>query len=244
MFRQLVEPNTNTQDGAGWCLRFTQTVYGAPARYNSAWDAWQAVPDKHTDPLPEASVPVWFSHYGTYGNPPTYANWGHVVAKIGDRFLSSPASGVGQQWFDSVEAIEKTFNAKYVGWSESLNGLKIVEYVSTGSSQEMYLVKTTDGRGLLVREYDIQQIQDPGEFEILGRILASNPKDPDTFVGQQIEFIAKYLTPPKMQMPDIQINVDAIAQAIADKIDCGGGVDVTTKDEILEAIQANYPEDK
>lgn len=109
---------------------------------------------------------------------------------------------------------------------------------------EMYLVKTTDGRGLLVREWDIQHIQDPGEFDTLSRILASNPKDPDTFVSNQIDAVSKYLTPQKVQIPNIQINVDQIAQAIADKIDCGGGVDVTTKAEILEAIELNYPGDK
>lgn len=43
-----------------------------------------------------------------------------------------------------------------------------------------------------------------------------------------------------------QINVGALAQAIADKIDCGGTVTpcVTTKADILESIEANYPEDK
>jgi hypothetical protein len=41
------------------------------------------------------------------------------------------------------------------------------------------------------------------------------------------------------------INVDAIAQAVADKIDCGGSATpcVTTKADILESIEANYPED-
>ena len=48
------------------------------------------------------------------------------------------------------------------------------------------------------------------------------------------------------------INVDAIAQAVADKIDsscdCGCGVpapgdDKTSKADILEAIELNYPED-
>lgn len=42
----------------------------------------------------------------------------------------------------------------------------------------------------------------------------------------------------------LQINIDGLAQAIADKIDCNGGSDVTTKAEILEAIEANYPGDK
>lgn len=129
-YTQLVTPDSGVEDYAGMCLRFTQSVYGAPVRYRSAWDAWEATQYKHTDQLPEASVPVWFSHYGTYGNPPSYENWGHVVAKIGDRFLSSPVGKLGtygQTWFATIEEIERTFNAKYVGWSEDLNGLRIVE---------------------------------------------------------------------------------------------------------------------
>ena len=49
---------------------------------------------------------------------------------------------------------------------------------------------------------------------------------------------------PTTDLSSIQVNVDVLAQAIADKIDCGGGVDVTTKAEILEAIELNYPGDK
>jgi len=42
------------------------------------------------------------------------------------------------------------------------------------------------------------------------------------------------------------VNIDAIAQAVADKIDCGGTPTPceTTKADILESIEANYPEDK
>ena len=128
---QLVQPDLSTQDGAGWCLRFTQTVWGAPVRYDSAWDAWNATYAKHGtgEPLPEdASCIVWFSHYGTYGNPPTYDNWGHVVTWVPGRgFLSSPGKGYGQKWFDSTTAVERYFNAGYVGWSEDLNGLRVIE---------------------------------------------------------------------------------------------------------------------
>lgn len=57
------------------------------------------------------------------------------------------------------------------------------------------------------------------------------------------------------ELGNTQINVDALAEAIAAKIettcDCGcgvpiptPGVDVTTKEEILASIEANYPEDK
>lgn len=134
-FRQLVSPNLGVVDGAGWCLRFTQSVWGAPARYESAWYAWTATQKKHSaaEPLPEdAGVVVWFSHYGTYGNPPRYDNWGHVVSWIpGSGFLSSPTSGTGQKWLATIQDVERTFNSTYVGWSEDINGLQVAEYYDT-----------------------------------------------------------------------------------------------------------------
>lgn len=160
-YRQVHAPDSSTQDYAGMCLRFTQSVYGAPAQHRSAWDAWQATQFQHGtgEDLPAESVPVWFSHYGTYGNPPSYENWGHVVAKIGDRFLSSPVGRLGtygQSWFDSIEQIERTFNARYVGWSEDLNGLRIVEPTSDptptphGKKKPLATVyHTTDNNGHL-----------------------------------------------------------------------------------------------
>ena len=134
MNTQLVTPNPDTQDYAGFCLRFTQTVWGAPAQYNSAWDSWNATEYKHStsEPIPnDVGTVIWFSHYGSYGEPPTYANWGHVVSFIPGRgYLSSPAGQLGtygQSWFDTIEEIEQTFNAKYVGWSEDINGLRVAE---------------------------------------------------------------------------------------------------------------------
>lgn len=127
---QNVAPNTATQDGAGFCLRFTQTVFNAPARYESAWQAWNATQYKHSDSeqLPDVSVILWFSHYGTYGDPPRYDNWGHVVTYFPGRgFLSSPGTGYGQQWLDSPRDVERVYNSKYVGWSEDINGLRVAE---------------------------------------------------------------------------------------------------------------------
>lgn len=131
---QLVQPNTNATDATGMCLRFTQRVYQNlnPIYYNSAWDAWNGAQFKGQGNVPtDISVPVYFSHYGTYGNPPTYANWGHVVAWIPGRgYLSSPAGGYGQQWFDSVEQIAWTFNAKYAGWAYDVGGLLVAKTTS------------------------------------------------------------------------------------------------------------------
>ena len=124
---QLVAP-TVVNDNAGMCLRFAQSVYGAPVKYASAWDAWNATILKHLDRnLPSVSVPLWFEHWGNYGY---YANWGHVVAYFADRgqFLSSPPNGYGHTWLNSIEEVERMFNSKYVGWSEDLNGLQVAQY--------------------------------------------------------------------------------------------------------------------
>lgn len=145
--KQLVQPDTTVTDGAGWCLRFTQSVWGAPARYNSAWDAWEATQYKHStaESLPDVAVIVWFSHFGTYGEPPTYDNWGHVVSYIPGRgFLSSPSVGVGQKWLATIEEVEQFFNSKYVGWSEDINGLRVAEPsapVSEGFERDMIIVR-------------------------------------------------------------------------------------------------------
>jgi len=118
--------NLNVKSQAGWCLFFVQEVYGVPHLYRSAFDAYKATKFKHTTALPNYSVPVWFEHWGTYGTPPTYGNWGHVVAYVpGKGFLSAPGTGYGQQWFKSILEIEKYFNAKYVGWSEDISGVTL-----------------------------------------------------------------------------------------------------------------------
>lgn len=152
MTRQLVAPNTGVKDYAGFCLRFTQSVYGAPAQHESAWDAWNATSYKHetSENIPDVSAPVWFSHFGTYGNPPRYDNWGHVVAYIpGQGYLSSPGSGYGSKMFDSIQAVESYFNAKYVGWSEDLNGLRIAEITSNPTNNkgenEMLMIHKPSG---------------------------------------------------------------------------------------------------
>jgi hypothetical protein len=140
MSRQIVNPNTSATDGAGWCLRFTQTVWGAPARYNSAWDAWEATTLKHStsENIPnDIGVVVWFSHYGTYGEPAYYANWGHVVSWIPGRgYLSSPTNGVGQKWLSSIQEVERAYNSKYVGWSEDINGLRVAEITSNPTNSK------------------------------------------------------------------------------------------------------------
>ena len=65
-WKQLVGANYNTQDWAGYCLRFTQSVYGAPVKYPTAWDAWLNQSGKHADRnMPNVDVPIWFESWAT-----------------------------------------------------------------------------------------------------------------------------------------------------------------------------------
>lgn len=129
-YTQLVAPRKGTQDGAGWCLRYAQSFFGAPVKHPSAWAAWNATVHKHGPNVPVpggVAVLLWFSHYGTYGSPPTYGNWGHVAIHVsGDAIYTSPGSGWGFERWGTIAQIEQRFNCKYVGWSEDINGLRVV----------------------------------------------------------------------------------------------------------------------
>lgn len=143
-WQALVAPRKGTRDGTGWCLRYAQSFFGAPARYNSAWDAWNATQYKHgpNEPLPDVPVLLWFSHYGTYGSPPRYGNWGHVAIHVpGDAIYTSPASGWGFGRYGTIREIERVFNARYVGWSEDINGLRVAVKETEPQHQEEDMIK-------------------------------------------------------------------------------------------------------
>lgn len=138
-WKQRVQPRLDTRDGSGWCLRFAQSVFNAPIMHESAWIAWLNATGRHTTtkrPNDTAHL-VWFSHWGTYGHPARYDNWGHVAVWVPGRgYLSSPvtfSSAWGQEWFSTIGALERALPGKYVGWSEGINGLRVIERVKTDS---------------------------------------------------------------------------------------------------------------
>lgn len=274
-WQQLVQPDTSVQDYAGFCLRFVQSVNGSPARYASAWDAWLATTLKHeTRDLPDVSVPCWFEHWGTYGEPPTYANWGHVVQYVPGRgFLSSPVGRLGtygQSWFGTLEEVERTFNAKFVGWSEDINGLQVAQNTYTPDVQpgeeNMYAVASyADGWAGFwnMTTGQVGHIDTVEEWNrIAGNLKVWKFADQADFNAWKAKYAtvlpinvdsAAIATEVVAQLGNTEINVDALATAIAAKIEtvcnCGCGIpvpapDVTTKTEILASIEANYPEDK
>lgn len=139
--RQLVPARMGTRDGLGWCLRFTQSAFGAPVRFNSAREAWDGQQGRHPGQLPPAGVQsiIWFDHVGTYGTPRVKKNWGHVAVALGDgRVLTSPmlssqlgGDGLGQAIYPSIDAMMRALgNASYLGYSTHINGLPVIEAIT------------------------------------------------------------------------------------------------------------------
>lgn len=137
---QIVSPNSAAEDGAGWCLRFTQTVFRnvQKAYLNSAWDAWKAANHPRTGrPPSDVVVPIYFEHWGDYDKSGVAKNWGHIAAHYPNgAVLSSPAYGYGQQWFSSIEEMARVIPSRYVGWSYDLVGGMVADVVPTPPQPE------------------------------------------------------------------------------------------------------------
>lgn len=153
---QKTQPNLDDKtlvatDGAGnvlkdwycWCLAVTQASYGIKeAKYASAEECWNRNQTKHTDggmniPIGPYYVPVFYTG-GKYGhvvicNRPTYE-------KV--RVWSSPLTH--KPYFDYFEgdpikcldSIGDKYGCKYAGWTETLTGTRIIEWVSDPVEQK------------------------------------------------------------------------------------------------------------
>lgn len=131
---QLVYPDLSTVGLIGWCLAFVEDAYHTPRGPYCAWDAWNACEFPHTDALPNVQVPVWFSYYeGGF-------NFGHVAIWVPGRgVLSSPYKANNtQQWFSSIAECERVLNCRYVGWSEDLVTVKVVEEETVPNSGDVH----------------------------------------------------------------------------------------------------------
>jgi len=171
MAKQLITPNLDPviyQGGvaldnwAGWCLAYVQSSFGTGWAGATAWDGWGRSQFKHENRFYPRNVyfPLFFSHFGNYGLG--YMNYGHVViAYVRDdgqmQIWSSPASNKPYaDVYSSVEAIERIYSSKYVGWSEDLNGHRVIELTATSEVAEGGTVDTIKSMywRLLGREAD------------------------------------------------------------------------------------------
>lgn len=124
-YTQLVQPDLTIVGKVGYCLEYARKMFHAPAVEPTAWKAWEAAQYKHPDrnyPV-DASELLWFS-YWLDG-----VNFGHVVVNVpGQGLYSSPyKSGTTHAVLSSIAEVERLYGAKYVGWSEDISKVRVIE---------------------------------------------------------------------------------------------------------------------
>jgi hypothetical protein len=116
-----------TADGGnekGNCLKNTREGYRIPAKYPTAWDAWQHT-QQHASAIPRGvDVPLFFSYKNTING--VYKNWGHIGVQLQNgKFWSD-----GKIYANVNEYLAGHPKVHYVGWGESINDVRVLKYVA------------------------------------------------------------------------------------------------------------------
>lgn len=105
------------------CLANTRKGFDIAPHYGTAWQAWNGT-QKHTARDYPAGVytPIYFSYTTTIGGKKE--NYGH----IGTRYPDGTFWTDGRK-FSSVEEYERQKAPKFVGWGESINGVRVIQWI-------------------------------------------------------------------------------------------------------------------
>jgi hypothetical protein len=220
MWSQISSPRDDVKSEPGWCLWFAQEVWQVPHQYATAWDAWQATQFKHEGrDLPDVCVPVWFDHWGTYGDPPRYGQYGHVVTYFPGRgFLSSPGRNYGQEWLATIEAVERRFNSTFVGWSEDMRpGVRVVEQVEDDEVMAQGAFFRNESSGAILWQEKPNTVLIPLSFVTWTGYATNGNKFQNISDADYKSLIAQYGTAPvppaggTVNVPDFKISMSGEA---------------------------------
>ncbi len=109
--------------GVGLCLRNVRAAFAVDAKYPSAQAAWDGAggkkgADTHTLLEPPANSPVFWS-----GGPHGY---GHIAIADGHGNVWSTDILRRGKWDKvPINTISRKWGLKYLGWSETLNGVRV-----------------------------------------------------------------------------------------------------------------------
>lgn len=111
-----------TAIGRNRCLQWVRMCFGIAALYGSARIAWSHVPVhlRHGGHEPPPGVPVFFQ-VGKYG---------HVALSVGGGWcISTDILRDGKADRVRIDLITARWNAKYLGWTETLNDVRVYDRV-------------------------------------------------------------------------------------------------------------------
>lgn len=127
---QLVTPNLNVPTQIAKCLKYVQDAFGSPNAGRTATVSWNTrTLYRHFDREFPTGVYflVWFDYYATIDG--SYENFGHVVICKDGVCYSSPyrAGQTSYAVISSISEVERIYGCTFVGWSEDIAGLKVIE---------------------------------------------------------------------------------------------------------------------
>lgn len=176
--RQLRAPNLDTTDIPGWCLRLVLHAFGFNGGAEYARAEWDRNPFKHTDPLPtDVAVPVFYSWVGTIDG--ITRDWGDVAIFVPGRgvFGTPMRGGSHNRWDTSVEArrIAIGGNARYLGWTEGLNGTRVIESISNNQQGSEPVISNVDNEWGRWRDLFIRiRGREPSRQEFVNAAVGQN----------------------------------------------------------------------
>ncbi|MBT2566590.1 hypothetical protein J7I84_08800 [Arthrobacter sp. ISL-85] len=134
VFQQLVEPDPDIPCKPGWCLQYVRQTFGAPAVEPTATAGWNNAKYRHQDwDFPaECAVPVWFK----LATEPA----GHVALRMADGsvYSTSDDSAVPHHHPSLQDLIAYYWRnpLTYLGWSEDISGIRVVQESSIQTQSE------------------------------------------------------------------------------------------------------------
>ena len=110
--------------GTRWhmCLQNTRKGFGIPAKYPTAWSAWS-----HTQRHSNRSIPALVDVPLFYKFSVGGVNKGHINVRLKNGTVWSD----GKIYKSLAEFEAKNSNVHYVGWGESINGVRVIKNVVT-----------------------------------------------------------------------------------------------------------------
>lgn len=192
-YKQLIQPNLNIVGTVGGCLKYARQMFGAPAGPLYAWEAWENAKYKHEDTnFPtNVAVPLWYSYR---------TNEGHVTVEVEGRGIySAPyAKNTTHAVLGSIADVERIYGVKYVGWSEDINGVRVVEPVTSNSPLSQYVGKTVHLSGSVPswRVYKVGSVSprtavatlDPAKFGGISYVIQGTDTSLNSVVVKTAEF--------------------------------------------------------
>ena len=119
-----------SKDWTGMCLQFVRSCFDVGPVAPSAIAGWKAARLRHElgdlDKIP-AGVPVWWAT----------GQFGHVALSIGDgKCISTDILRRGKPDVVAIGTIADRWGARFLGWSEDINGVRITTPPAPGATDE------------------------------------------------------------------------------------------------------------